>query len=94
MKQMTNIKTEFFEKFATWGKNPPIEELWQWIETLLSEQRENIRITISDRGGKPYLVIDDRSKGFETIFAADLGRIEINKLPNKQPITKQTKCLD
>lgn len=48
----------------------------------------NLRATLSDRNGKPYIVIDNMEEGGKTVFAATVEYIQINNL-NKEVIKEK-----
>jgi len=63
------------------------DEVFKWFEQKLLEERKktleevnNLKVTLSEQYGEPYIVIDDMKQGGETIFAGRLESIQINNL--------------
>lgn len=43
-------------------------------------EKKELKATLSERNGKPYIVIDDMGQGGKTVFAGTMEHIQINDL--------------
>lgn len=66
-----------------------IYDFYEDIEGFLSakkadwQREERLVVNISERNGEPYIVIDDKSQGGKTIFAANIHNVVINNLTSE-----------
>ena len=60
------------------------------IDAVMEDKKQRLKITISERKGKPYIVIDDLTKGGETVFAAQLDDVVVDRLGDEHRVSSQT----